>query len=111
MVSSYAAVLFALRMGLAPGPAEQAAASLRDETLAVATAYAEVQAPRDDAIASVSWRAPPKYALSREDWRRMLDDALRNETIANAAMWLAAQPVHVSLSGDRFFVALRFQGP
>ena len=76
MVGSYAAVLFALRMGLAPNPAEQAAASLRDETLAVATAHAETQVPRDEAIASVAWRAPPRYALSREDWRRLLDEAV-----------------------------------
>ena len=113
---SLLAMIFTLRLGLGAAPTDGAMVSLREQVQAVAVQ----QAAREDAreVAPIragelsqSWEAPPRYRLSREDWLRMIESALANETIANAAVWIATQPVHVSMSGRRFFVSLRFATP
>jgi hypothetical protein len=112
---SFLTMIFTLRVGLGATPVGPAVVSLRQEVAAVAAAAAEREAssigPMRAAEASLSWGAPPRHALSKEDWKHMLEDALENETIMNAAMWIANQPVSLRVSGQKFFVTFRVSTP
>jgi hypothetical protein len=119
-VPTFIPILFSLRIGLASASLEQAALSIRQETLAVAVESAERQRyleevagvnVRRQAVAELGWRAPARYRLTREDWIAMIERSLSNEKVANTVAWLATQPVHVSVSDRRYFVSLRFSGP
>jgi hypothetical protein len=111
---SFLAMIFTLRVGLGATPVDRAAISLRDEALVVAEQVAQRKErdaiPRPVPMAIVA-RPPGFHRLSREDWKRLVSEAFSNETISTAAMWIATQPVHVSMSGRKFFVSLRFATP
>jgi hypothetical protein len=136
MMQPFLAMLLTLRIGLVPGPTDGAILSIRDQVLHVAMDVAE----RDTFVARESppvlssgmrllssgkrqldanaaqlpdW-APPAtvQVLRREDIRDMIADTLNgNQTIANAAMWLAAAPVRLRVSHEKIFVAITVRIP
>jgi enoyl-[acyl-carrier-protein] reductase (NADH) len=111
---SFLAMLFTFRLGLGAAPVDGAVASLRNESLAVAVQHAADAQPvttrrAGEVLGGVD--APARRALSHRDWERLLTDAIQNESIANAAMWLASQPLHVSVTGEKFFVSGRIATP
>jgi hypothetical protein len=118
-VPTFVSILFAMRIGLASAPLEQATLSIRQETLAVAVENAERRAyveeismtSRRGRPVELTWHAPPRHHLSREDWVDLIERSLENETVANTIAWLVTQPVRVSISERRYFVSLRFSGP
>jgi hypothetical protein len=117
---SFLAMVFTLRIGLGATPVDRAVVSLREEAVVVAARDA-------DRRREIEWvgghvrpagrvelhLAPPsrRRMLGREEWRRLLHEIISNETVTGAAMWIASQPVHVSMKNDRFFVSLRFATP
>lgn len=112
---SFLTMIFTLRLGLGATPVDRAAVSLRDEVAAVAAITMEREAtavaPVRAVEASLGWGAPARHVLTKEDWKNMLVDTLSNETIANAAMWVASQPIGLRVSGRRFFVTVRVATP
>jgi hypothetical protein len=122
-------MLLALRVGLVPGPGDGALLSIREEALQVARVVAERdtfvthQTPRATSILSraqvripdgQSWASPPALVadLQKQAWRDALADALNgNQTIANAAMWLASAPLRLKVSHEKVFVAITVRTP
>jgi hypothetical protein len=118
-MTSFLAMVFTLRLGLGATPVDQAVRSLREEAVAVAAHEAERRSEIEAAGGHVPpagrvelhLDAPRRRALGREEWRRLIEEALANETLAGAALWIASQPLHVSMKSDRFSVSLRFPTP
>lgn len=111
---SFLAMMFTFRLGLGAGPVDGAVSSLRSESLAVAAQYAAETQPvttRHAAEVLGSLEPPARRALSPRDWEQLLTRTIQNESIANAAMWLASQPLHVSVTSEKFFVSVRIATP
>jgi hypothetical protein len=113
---SFLAMLFTFRLGLGAAPVDGAVASLRTESLAVAARHAAEAVPAPVTVRSAelleSLSPPPALRpLSEMDWGRIVGEALQNESVANAAMWLASQPLHVNVSGEKFSVSVRLATP
>ena len=122
-------MLFALRIGLVPGPGDGALMSIRHEAMQVARVVAERdtfvthQAPRTTSMLSraqvripesQSWTSPPALVadLQKQAWRDAIAEALNgNQTIANAAMWIAAAPLRLRVSHEKVFVAITVRTP
>ena len=110
---SFLAMLFTFRLGLGAAPVGGAVASLRTESLAVAAQHAAEAAPVTAHSAELlgSVIPPAPRPLSELDWGRIVGEALQNESVANAAMWLASQPLRVNVSGEKFSVSVRLATP
>ena len=116
-MSALAATLFSLHIGLASLPMERATLSLREQALAVAAESSYV-APRVEPVQGptalvATGEAKPRRpgVLTRQDWMNLMNEVLSNERLANAAMWIANQPVHVSMSSEKVFVSVRIATP
>jgi hypothetical protein len=113
---SFLATIFTLHLGLGASPVSRAAVSLREEALAVAaqTATRENSREASQPVATIeapfSAGATPR-ALTRDDWLHILTDVLSNDRLANAAMWVANQPVSLNLSAEKVFVSIRISTP
>jgi hypothetical protein len=112
-VLSFLAMLLTFRLGLGAAPLDGAVASLRSESLAVAAHHAAEEAPVTVYSAEVlgSLTPPAPRPLTHRDWGRIVGDALQNESVANAAMWLASQPFRVNVTGEKFSVSVRVATP
>jgi hypothetical protein len=112
-MTSFLAMLFTLRIGLGASPMDGVKVSLREEALAVAVQAAQVERPPAATPYAVvrAGDPPQRQPLTRDDWLDLLTGALSNETLANAAMWVADQPVSVSVSREKLFVSVRIATP
>jgi hypothetical protein len=113
-MSSFAALLFTLHLGLGASPLDGARVSLREEALAVAAEVEPaplVPTPGAGSLAAPAELRAPRRALTREDWLDLLDEALANERLAGAAMWIATQPLSVTMTSEKVFVSVRFATP
>ena len=113
-MSPLVAILFGLRLGLGAAPMDAAVASLREQ--AVAVAAASVAAPAEATPAAGGSEMPsaapaPRRVLTREDWMAMLSDVIPSERLANAAIWIANQPLHVTVTSEKVFVSVRLSTP
>jgi hypothetical protein len=134
-MQSFLSLLLTLRIGLVPGPADGAVLSIREAALAAANDIAARDAFVTHAPAPIlssgmrilsagkrhvadpraqgpGWAPPPQTVLQREDWRDVIADALNgNQTIANAAIWLASAPVRLKVKHEEVFVAITLRTP
>lgn len=113
---SFLATILTLHVGLGASPVSRAVVSLRDEALAVATQEATRVTAREAAAPVATLAAPvavdtTRRVLSRNDWLHILGDVLSNEKLANAAMWVANQPVSLNLTSEKVFVSVRIATP
>ena len=81
------------------------ARSAADERVMVSPAV------RGTSEANVAARRPQPGPWTRDRWTILLTEALSNERLARAAMWMGSGPVRVRVSAGGFFVALRVATP
>jgi hypothetical protein len=111
---SFLAMILTMRVGLGSAPVDRALLSLREEAATVAAERASRDEPgAKPAVGAIgpavqAERGPPR---TREEWLVILTDALSNQTLANAAMWVAHQPLSVTMSPEKFFVSVRIATP
>lgn len=135
-MQSFLSMLLTLRIALVPSPTEGAVLSIREATLAAANDIAArdafvvrrssapvlssgmrlLSAGRQQVSSARAqgpgWAPPPVQVLQREDWRSVIADTLNgNQTIANAAMWIAAAPLKLRVSNEKVFVAITVRTP
>lgn len=125
----FLAMLLTLRIGLVPSPATGAILSIREETLAVAQNVAErdtfvarrpveMQASLAGLVsrapqAEQGWGPPPTvHVMKKEEWQNAIAKTLTgNQTIANAATWLASAPLRLKVNRERIFLSIALRMP
>ncbi|HET7754490.1 MAG TPA: hypothetical protein VFK85_11325 [Anaeromyxobacteraceae bacterium] len=123
-------MLLTLRIGLVPIPATGAILSIREETLAVAQNVAErdtfvarrpveMQASLSGLVSrhpppQQGWAPPPTVEImkQRDEWKSAIAKTLSgNQTIANAATWLASAPLRLRVNRERIFLSIALRMP
>lgn len=136
-MNPFLAMLLSIRIGFVP-TASTAALSIREEVLAVAQQVAErdtfvqrqpvrrregleaglagiAAAPEqsDMQAAANPWGPPPKFRIRKEQVRSVIERTLQgNQTLANAAVWLASAPLRLRVDPPKkVVVGISFQLP